>query len=181
VAKQGSDGGWRAELVGDLEGDVLEIGVGTGENLRFYRGATRLFAVEPDAGRADEARQAARSAAIPVTIEVASAERLPYEDQRFDHVVSSMVFCSVDQPGDALREIERVLRPNGVLHMMEHVLPGNPLLAVLFRAITPVWRRLAWNCHLDRPTVETLREHGWEVEVHKRWLVFVRISARQGR
>jgi ubiquinone/menaquinone biosynthesis C-methylase UbiE len=118
---------------------------------------------------------------IPVTVEVASAERLPYEDQRFDHVVSSMVFCSVDHPVDALREIERVLRPQGVLHMMEHVLPENPLLAGLFRTVTPVWRRFAWNCHLDRPTVETLREHGWEVEVHKRWRVFVRVSARRRR
>lgn len=171
---------WRADLVRDLEGDVLEIGVGLGENLPIYARAASICAVEPDARRAAKARTRAASlpAQIPVTVDVAPAERLPYADARFDHVVSSMVFCSVNSPVAALREIRRVLRPGGALHMVEHVRPDNPLLARVAHFATPLWTRFACNCHLDRPTVETLQQAGWQVEIHERRTVFVRLTAR---
>ncbi len=95
----------------------------------------------------------------------------------FDHIVSSLVFCSVTDPRAALGELRRVLKPGGVLHMVEHVRPDNMLLAAIFGAVTPYWSQLAHNCHLDRPTVELLRAEGWQVEVQRRWAVFVRLSA----
>jgi SAM-dependent methyltransferase len=168
---------WRSNLVRDLAGDVLEIGVGTGENLPYYRRARHIYAVEPDAERAAEARQVAATLPIPVTIEVAPAEALPYEDNRFDQVVSSLVFCSVNNQRQALREIRRVLKPGGTLHMVEHVRPSTPVLAWLFGLITPWWRRVAGNCHLDRPTIEVLRQEGWQVRIHKRLAMIVRVSA----
>ncbi|MGL4649815.1 MAG: class I SAM-dependent methyltransferase [Caldilineaceae bacterium] len=177
---------WREGLVADLEGEILEIGFGTGENLEFYRRAAALYAIEPDAERASEARAAVAALkeerggvlSFPVTIDVAPAEALPYADARFDHVVSSLVFCSVNEPRKALREIRRVLRPQGALHMIEHVRPENMLMAGVAGVITPLWKRMAWNCHIDRPTVQTLREEGWQVTVLKSRLVFRRILAR---
>lgn len=168
---------WRENLVRDLPGKVLEIGVGSGANLAHYRQAEHVWGIEPDASSAERARAAAQRALVPVTLDVAPAERLPYPDAAFDHVVSSLVFCSVEDPRAALREIGRVLRPGGVLHMVEHVRPANPVLALPLQAATPLWSRIAHNCHLDRPTVELLRAEGWDVTVHARRLVFVRLSA----
>lgn len=168
---------WRANLVKDLSGVVLEIGVGEGENLPYYRQASQIWAIEPDAERAAKARGIAETLTIPVTIDVAGAEKLPYPDHTFDHVVSSLVFCSVNDQRQVLQEVRRVLKPGGILHMVEHVRPNNRLLAWLFSAITPWWRKIAFNCHLDRPTVDVLREQGWQVIVHRRIAMVVRMSA----
>ncbi len=169
--------GWRARLVRDLTGDVLEIGIGAGENLPYYRRARHVWGIEPHTARAAQARAAATSARVPVTVDIAPAEELPYDDQSFDHAVSSLVFCSVASPERALSEIARVLRPGGVLHMVEHIRPSNIVLATFARAATPLWSRFAWNCHLDRPTVDTLRAAGWRVRIDDRRLVFVQITA----
>jgi len=168
---------WRARLVGDLYGDVLEIGVGEGENLPYYRNASQIWAIEPDPQRAAVARQHADQMTIPITIDIAPAEKLPYAAASFDHVVSSLVFCSVNDQQQALREIRRVLRPGGTLHMIEHVQPDNPMLAWLFHVITPWWRTVAFNCHLDRPTIHVLQEAGWQVQIHRRVAMVVRLSA----
>ncbi|MEZ4735604.1 MAG: class I SAM-dependent methyltransferase [Caldilineaceae bacterium] len=168
---------WREHLVAELTGDVLEIGVGEGENLRYYRRADRVWAIEPDATRAQRARDVAAASPIPITVDVAGAEALPHPDDAFDHVVSSLVFCSVRDQAQALREIQRVLKPGGTLHMVEHVRPQTQWVAALFRAITPWWRRIAHNCHLDRATIMVLEREGWQVQVHRRRAMFVRLSA----
>ncbi|MCB0159942.1 MAG: class I SAM-dependent methyltransferase [Caldilineaceae bacterium] len=169
--------GWRKGLVQGLDGTVLEIGVGTGENLPHYRRAQHVYAIEPDPARAAEARLSA--ARVPFTVEIAPAEALPYDDASFDHVVSSLVFCSVADPQRALREIDRVLRPGGALHMVEHVRPATPVLADFFSAVTPWWSRVACNCHLDRPTIDVLQAEGWTVQVRKRRAMFVRMECRR--
>lgn len=168
---------WRLQLVQDLTGDVLEIGVGAGANLPHYRKAHHVWAIEPDAARAAQAEQVAAQAAVPVTVKVAPAEALPFADDAFDHVVSSLVFCSVADPRLALAEVARVLKPGGTLHMVEHVRPGFAPLGWFFAAVTPAWSRIAGNCHLDRPTLDLLSAEGWEVQVHRRWAMFVRLSA----
>ena len=110
----------------------------------------------------------------------AAAEALPFDDDTFDHVVSSLVFCSVTEPRQALAEIERVLRPGGTLHMLEHVRPKTAPLGCLAAAVTPVWSKAAGNCHLDRMTVELLKQEGWKVQVRRRVGVFVRMDATKG-
>ncbi len=127
--------------------------------------------------RAAVARQQATPLTIPVTIDIAPAEKLPYTAASFDHVVSSLVFCSVNDPQQTLREIRRVLKPGGTLHMLEHIRPDNPVLAWLFHAITPWWRKVAFNCHFDRPTLIVLQEAGWQVQIHRRIAMVVRMSA----
>lgn len=168
---------WRERLVAELTGDVLEIGVGEGANLRHYRQARQIWAVEPHPERAQRARAVAAACAIPITIEVTGAEVLPFPDDAFDHVVSSLVFCSVNDQVQVLREIRRVLKPGGALHMVEHVRPRTRWLAAFFGRVTPRWRRIAHNCHLDRPTIATLEQEGWQVQIHRRRAMFVRMSA----
>ena len=156
---------------------MLEVGVGKGENLGYYRKANRVRSVEPDPRRADDARQSGDAASVRVSVEIATAEHLPYADNSFDQVVCSLVFCSVSDQREALSEISRVMRPEGTLHMVEHVRPGNPLLARLTEVLTPWWSQIAYNCHLDRPTIDLLRQENWDVDVHRRLAVFVRVSA----
>ncbi len=168
---------WRRRLVGELRGDILEIGVGEGANLPYYGKAQRIWAIEPDPDRAARAQKVAAQQRIPITVDVAPAEKLPYGDDSFDVVVSSLVFCSVGDPRPALQEVRRVLRPHGVLQMVEHVRPETKWLAALFQRITPWWQRVAHNCHLDRPTLQLLRDEGWHVQVHRRRAMIVRVTA----
>ncbi len=168
---------WRRRLVQDLTGVVLEVGVGGGANLPYYRRAEQVWAIEPDPERAAAAERVGARAAVPVQVRTAAAEALPFDDAMFDHVVSSLVFCSVREPQEALAEIGRVLKPGGVLHMVEHVRPQSDWLAAIFSAVTPAWSRVAHNCHLDRPTLDLLRSAGWEVELLRTRLVFVKLRA----
>lgn len=169
---------WRERLVSDITGVVLEIGVGAGANLTRYRRAAAVVALEPDPVRAHRAQAAAGRSALPISIKIGVAEALPLAQASVDHVVSSLVFCSVSDQRLALREIRRVLKPSGVLTMLEHVRPQTPALAVAASAVTPYWRRIAHNCHLDRPTISVLSEEGWSVRVLDRRGVFVRLEAR---
>ena len=169
---------WREWRVGEIPGVVLEIGAGSGANLSRYRRAARVFAIEPDAASAQQAQVAAAHCALPVSVKIAVAEHLPIASASIDHVVSSLVFCSVQDQRQALREIRRVLRPNGVLSMIEHVRPQTSALAIAADAVTPYWQRIAHNCHLNRPTVEVLRGEKWDVRVLQRRGVFVHLEAR---
>ncbi len=170
---------WRSRLVENLQGNVLEIGVGEGDNLRHYRHASHVWGIEPDAERVALAQKSAATAVVSVTIDQGVAEQLPYADAHFDHVVSSLVFCSVTDQHVALAEVARVLKPGGVLHMVEHIRPRTPLLAWLADRLTPWWSRIENNCHLNRPTLDVLGASGWRVTIHRRRFMLVRLSAQR--
>jgi SAM-dependent methyltransferase len=146
---------------GDL-GDVLEIGAGTGLNLPRYRGARRVVALEPDPRF--RSRLAARAGRAPVPAEVVAgvAEDLPFPDATFDTVVCSLALCSVGNLDRAVAEIARVLRPGGAVHLLEHV-RGTGRLARWQRRLTPLHRRIAGGCHLDRDPLGALSDAGFSV------------------
>jgi ubiquinone/menaquinone biosynthesis C-methylase UbiE len=160
----------RRELVSALEGDVLEVGVGTGLNLQHYERATRVLAVEPDEGMAKRLPARLAGAKVPVEIVTASAEELPFPADTFDAVVATFVFCSVANQGAALSEVRRVLRPGGRLVLIEHV-RGEGRVARWQERLTPLHRKLAGNCHLDRDTKSALDEAGFDVSDVRRGLL----------
>ncbi|MBA2537553.1 MAG: methyltransferase domain-containing protein [Actinobacteria bacterium] len=151
----------RRELLAPLEGDVLEVGVGTGRNLPHYVRARRVVAIEPDSGMAKRLPERLAAAKIPVEVVSASAERLPFPDASFDAAVSTFVFCSVDDPAVALAEIHRVLRPGGRFILMEHV-RGDGRTARWQDRLTPLHRRLAGNCRLNRDTRAAVASAGFD-------------------
>jgi ubiquinone/menaquinone biosynthesis C-methylase UbiE len=160
--EQGEMGERREALLAEIEGDVLEIGAGTGWNLSHYRAATRVVAVEPDASMAKRLPEKVVEASVPVEVVTARAEELPFPAASFDAVVSTFVLCSVADPPRALAELRRVLRPGGRLVLLEHV-RGEGRTEAWQNRLTGVHRRLFGNCHLNRDTRTVVGEAGFDV------------------
>lgn len=162
---------WRATLLETAEGAVLDLGAGTGVNLqhlapRVHSGdIERLVAVEPDGGMLRQLGPKARELEVDVEQAQAPAERLPFADESFDVVVSTLVLCSVTSVEQSLAEVRRVLRPGGGLLFMEHVAAeGRPERLKWQQRVEPVWKRIAGNCHLTRRTEQHILEAGFEME-----------------
>ena len=151
----------RAQLLGALEGDVLEIGAGTGANLAVYPGGLTLTVTEPSAPMAERLRERVASDRPDTTVVEAPAEQLPFADASFDEVVSTLVLCSVTDPHAAVAEIRRVLRPGGRLVLIEHVVAkGRGRYAQ--RVWEPAQKVLGRNCHVTRDTRQTLETGGFD-------------------
>ncbi len=154
----------RRELLGTAAGVVVEVGSGAGSNFRHYPEAvTRVVAVEPAPYLRGLSAEAASSAPVPVEVRDGVAEALPLPDHAVDAVVASLVLCSVADQEQSIREFRRVLRPGGTLLFYEHVRSSNPLLAGVQDLATPVWRRMAGNCHPNRDTLAAIRDGGFRI------------------
>jgi ubiquinone/menaquinone biosynthesis C-methylase UbiE len=159
----------RAQVTAGLDGEVLEIGFGTGLNIPFYPAAVRrVLAVEPAGGaRVVAARRlAARAEADrPVSVEFAGldAAALPAADGSMDHVLSTWTLCTIPDASQALAEIRRVLRPGGTLHFAEHGLAPDPAVARTQRRLNPVQSCLVGGCRLDRPIRQLITDAGLRV------------------
>jgi ubiquinone/menaquinone biosynthesis C-methylase UbiE len=169
----------RRRLVGGAAGCVLEIGIGTGLNLPYYPADVELVGIDPDAGFLERARRRAAAIGRPVTLLVARAEALPFADRSFDTVIATLVFCTIAEPEQALREVHRVLRPGGEFKLIEHV--RVPWGAKVQDFLTPLWKHIANGCHLNRDTLNLVTSNGFTVQAvreHLRGLV-VEIEARK--
>ena len=142
----------RRRWVPRAHGEVLEIGVGSGLNLAFYdpARARKVTALDPSAPLLARAAPRARAASVPVELVEGDAERLPFADASFDSAVMTYTLCSIAHPERALAELRRVLRPEGELLFVEHGLSDDPATRRWQRRMTPLWKRVSGNCHLDR-------------------------------
>jgi ubiquinone/menaquinone biosynthesis C-methylase UbiE len=154
----------REALLGDVRGRVLEIGGGTGANLAFYgEGVEELVITEPEEPMAKRLEAKLGDATVPVRVVRAPAEELPFEDASFDYAVSTLVLCTVSDPGRALAEIRRVLKPDGQLIFMEHVRSEEPKLARWQDRLQPLQYRLGHGCHCNRDTLANMKGAGFDV------------------
>lgn len=153
----------RRELLLKIQGDVLEIGFGTGLNVPFYQNINTLYALEPSAEIYHLAQERVHQANFDIQHIQASAEKLPFADQSLDHVVSTWTLCSIAALDQALDEIYRVLKPTGTFHLVEHVLHNeNATLRRLQNVLTPLQKRVADGCHLNRNIETLLIQHGFD-------------------
>jgi len=151
---------YRARIVGAAEGRVLEIGVGAGANLPFYGpGVSEVFGLDPSARLLEMAEKAG-----PLHPLEASAEAIPLEAASVDTVVTTWTLCSIPDAHAALSEMRRVLKPGGRLLFVEHGLSPDKRVRWFQNRITPVWRRLAGGCHMNRPIDLLIRAAGWKIE-----------------
>jgi ubiquinone/menaquinone biosynthesis C-methylase UbiE len=153
----------RHALIGEATGRVLEIGAGTGANLPHYDGSVESLALtEPESPMLRRLQRAAREQVPAAHLLRAPAEDLPFEDDSFDTVVSTLVLCGVDDQPRALREARRVLRPGGRLLFLEHVRSDDPAFARFQDRIN--WlNRFVVGCDCNRPTLATIERSGFTV------------------
>lgn len=167
---------WRRALVRAAYGPTLEVGCGTGRNLPLYPPGTDVIALDPDLASLVRARR--RAPDVPLV--AARVEALPFRAGAFDTVVSSLVFCSVDEPAQGLQEIHRVLRNKGELRMLEHVRSRYPFWAGLQDGIQPLWTWLSGGCRPNRNTEAAVEAAGFRIEPDARETAYVlrRFKAR---
>ena len=152
----------RRAIVGRATGRVLEVGAGTGLNLDHYGPeVTELVLTEPEEPMARRLRAKATRGEI---VE-AGADRLPFPDDSFDTVVSTLVLCTVPDLDRAIAEIRRVLKPDGRLLLIEHVRSQDPKSAKWQDRLTPVWSFVGHGCHPNRDTAAALTRAGFRLEL----------------
>ncbi len=157
----------RAALLAQASGRLLELGSGTGANLCHYPAAvTEVVLTEPDPHMARRLRERLAADPPPFAYEVAEAgaEELPFDDDSFETVVSTLVLCTVEDPARAAAEIARVLRPGGMLLLFEHVRdPESATRARWQDRLERPWGWILGGCHPNRDTAATLSTAGFDV------------------
>src|SRR5690606_7345969 len=158
----------RRELLLGVSGEVLEIGFGTGLNLPFYQHVNTVYALEPNQGVFNLAKERIQAAPFQVEHIAARAEALPFDHDQLRNGVSTWTLCSVPDLTQCLQEVYRVLTPGGTLHLVEHVLNREHLnVQRLQHLLTPIQKKVADGCHLNRDIETALLEAGFELdEVH---------------
>jgi ubiquinone/menaquinone biosynthesis C-methylase UbiE len=154
---------YRQRIVGLAEGRVLEIGVGSGMNLPFYNErATEVIGLEPHPRLLQMASH--KPEAAPTKLIEGSAQSIPLDAGSIDTVVTTWTLCTIADVAVALAEVRRVLKPKGKLLLVEHGLAPDENVQKWQHRLTPLWRRLAGGCHLDRPIADLVRGSGFRID-----------------
>jgi SAM-dependent methyltransferase len=151
----------RARVCGELHGEVVEIGFGSGHNLPFLPpGVTHLAAVEPSELGVRIARHRMTASAVPVDVAGLDGQSLPFEDDSADAVVCTWTLCSIPDAIAAVREVRRVLRPGGTFHFVEHGAAPDPGVRRWQDRFNGIQKRVACGCHLNRDIPALIRAGG---------------------
>lgn len=167
------------ERINPCEGDrILEIGVGTGKNVPYYRDG-HYIAIDISEKMIFKAKERVRNSTKDVQLIVSDAESLPFKDDVFDIVFTTFVFCSVKNPIKGLKEAYRVLKPDGRVFFLEHMLPKNRLIQPIFHLLNPIARMM--GSEINRRTDENIRKAGFSIvkEEHLLGTVFRLIEAEK--
>jgi ubiquinone/menaquinone biosynthesis C-methylase UbiE len=156
---------YRERIVGAARGKVLEIGIGSGINLPFYREEVREVAgLEPSPRLLAIARRLAPNSLAPAAFIQGNAELLPLEDNSIDTIVTTFTLCSIQHAAAALAEMRRVLKPSGRLLFIEHGLAPDRSVRRWQEFLSPAWKCIAAGCQLNRPIDKMIKDAGFKFE-----------------
>ena len=155
---------WRREVVHPATGEILEIAAGTGLDFPHYQPGVTVVATEPNFHMLERSRVRAKGAGATILLVAADAQALPFRDRAFDEVVIGLGLCTIPSPLGALVELRRVLRPDGIARLLEHVRVARPVAGRLQDLLTPIWRRVTGGCRLNERSVETVKRAGFHVD-----------------
>ena len=156
----------RAKVVPHAEGVVLEIGIGSGHNFKFYDPGKvcRVIGIDPDATLTKIARKRTENANIEVEILQQGAEAMTLDDNLADTAIITYAMCTIPQVEAALGEVRRVLKPSGRMFFVEHGRSSKPSTAKWQDRINPVWKALAGGCNLNRNIARLVSSNGFTLE-----------------
>ena len=165
--RQGNLATYRQRLVWAAEGRILEIGVGSGHNFRYYsERADHVIGLDPSPKLLSMARETIRSRALPFPVELlqASAEAIPLRSGSLDTVVTTWTLCTIPNVTSALAEMCRVLKPDGRFLFVEHGLSPDPAVRRWQDRLTPTWKRISGGCHLNRAISQLVQDAGFRID-----------------
>ncbi len=155
----------REQALAGVEGEVVEIGFGSGLNLEHYPASVaRVHAVEPSEVARHLAEDRVAASAIPVDYSGLDGQALPFDDASLDAAVSTFTLCTIPDVDAALGEVTRVLRPGGRFHFLEHGRAADPKVVAWQDRLDGFQGRLADGCHLNRPIDSLILNAGFEIE-----------------
>ncbi|KST65764.1 class I SAM-dependent methyltransferase [Mastigocoleus testarum] len=166
-----SVGKYRQEVLANVEGEVLEIGFGTGLNLSYYPESIRkIITIDSNPGVHKLAQKRIGKSSITVDHRILSGENLPMADNTFDSVVSTWTLCSIHYVEQALKEIYRVLKPGGKFFFIEHGLSNEPEVQVWQNRLNPVQKVIGDGCHLNRNIRQIIEQQFSKVSLEEFYL-----------
>jgi len=156
----------REKVIPLAQGRVLEVGIGSGMNLPYYRGqeVEHLTAIDPLEELWERRQVEVGSLNFQVDFIKGSAQKIPFDDESFDTVVSTSTLCSIKEVDEALKEMFRVLKPGGKLLFEEHGAAPDASLARHQNRLNPVWKRISGGCNLNRNIPALLEAAGFNTD-----------------
>lgn len=159
---------YRQEVLAEVEGEVLEIGFGTGLNLSFYPDEiNQIITVDNNPGVHKLAQKRIEKSSITVDHRILSGENLPMADNTFDSVVSTWTLCSIEKVEQAVKEIHRVLKPGGKFFFIEHGLSNEPSIQTWQNRLNPIQNVIADGCNLNRNIRSIVKQQFSQVNVEE--------------
>lgn len=155
----------RSRIVGQSDGDVLELGCGGGINMAFYD-PTRIKSfsgLDPSPGLLDATNKAVQKFGMNADIRTGIGEAMPFDDASFDTLLVTFTLCSVQDQAQVLAEMRRVLRPGGKALFLEHGSAPDAGVRKWQRRIEPLWKRIGGGCHLTRPIIDAYAAAGFAI------------------